>query len=54
MRSTFRSGLSARERMEREEERRAGELDAEGGGEAEEEHRLFLPIPPFMALAKSD
>jgi len=40
--------------MEREEERRAGELDAEGGGEAEEEHRLFLPIPPFMALAKSD
>ena len=43
-----------RERMEREEERRAGELDAEGGGEAEEEHRLFLPTPPFMASAKSD
>jgi len=37
-----------RVRVEQEEERRA---EAEALGIEEEEHPLFLPTPPFMALA---
>ena len=42
-----------RERREREEEREAEAeaLDAEDEGDARDEHRLFLPTPPFMASA---
>ena len=43
-----------RERAEREAERRAEGLDAEDEGEAGEEHRLFLPTPPFMASASAE
>ena len=39
-----------RERAEREEERRA-EAEALGRGMEREGHPLFLPTPPFMALA---
>ena len=39
-----------RERAEREEERRA-EAETLGRGMEREEHPLFLPNPPFMALA---
>jgi ribonuclease HI len=41
-----------RERAEREEDRRAEELGVEDDGEAGEEHRLFLPTPPFMMSAE--
>ena len=37
---------------EREEGRRAEELGVEDDGEAGEEHRLFLPTPPFMMSAE--
>ena len=42
-----------RERREREEEREAEAevLGAEDEGGARDEHRLFLPTPPFMASA---
>jgi len=41
-----------RERAEREEERRAEEHGVEDEGR--EEHRLFLPTPPFMAPAEAE
>jgi len=42
-----------RERREREEEREAEAeaLGAENEGDIRDEHRLFLPTPPFMASA---
>ena len=43
-----------REAAEREAERRAEELGAEDEGGVEEEHRLFLPTPSFMASAGSE
>jgi len=43
-----------REAAEREAERRAEELGAEDEGGIEEEHRLFHPIPSFMASAGSE
>ena len=44
-------GMELRERQEREEERRAEELDAENEAAAGEEPPLFLPIPSFMTTA---
>ena len=42
------------ERAERETERRMEELGAGDEGEVGEEHRLFLPYPPFMASAEAE
>jgi len=45
-----------RERSEREEEREAevGALGTGNGGEAREEHRLFIPTPPFIVSAEEE
>ena len=48
------SEWEVRERAQREEDRRVEELDVEDDGENGEEHRLFLPSPPFTASVEAE